>query len=415
MDCPTCRSLFSQSFDGRLAGECRQDFAHHVLACGPCESEFALYRRVFSTIRGLPDGEALPFRAPAEVPGALASVQAYSARPRFARVAAGFLILIGLVGTHVLVFQWSRDHASRAGVPTSNSQTSSATPPLAVASMSLPPALRDHVDATDLFIKTIAKLPDDAAGRDLARADWVASGLPQLTKELRNQSFNVADRWRVDRYLQAMEDEFVPRMRGLLEGETPQSIAAIRNAAIHSRVRFDLGGMKMLVASLPHGTFFASRPAGPEAARLSPDGRLVLASKRARLAGQLPAAIDFLKKFEDNFRKSSSLNPAAVYLQFDALAAAGKWDDALNAVRQSKCVPCTGVTVDSLGQALQFITLRAPAGSGMAVQWLDDGDLQFGGSFKFAIIKSEGVPQYLVPVPVPVAEDIPEPPAAPKK
>ena len=175
--------------------------------------------------------------------------------------------------------------------------------------------------------------------------------------------------------------------------------------------------MKMLVASLPRGTFFASRPTGPEAGRLDADGRLFLASKRARLAGQLPAAIDFLQKFESDFRKSSSLNPAAVYLRFDTLAAAGKWDDALNAVRQSKCVPYTGVAVDSLGQALQFITLRGPAGTGavpsgteIGIPWPDGGDLHFGGSFKIFILKSEGAPQMISPLVEQGAE-----PQAPKK
>jgi hypothetical protein len=121
MNCSTCRGSFSGSFDGRLSGDVRQDFIRHVQACGVCGPEYALYQRVFSAVRGLPDGAAPQFRAPAEVPGALYAAQPFGARPRFARVAAAILILIGLASTHVLVFQWSRDHAPgtepRAGGP----------------------------------------------------------------------------------------------------------------------------------------------------------------------------------------------------------------------------------------------------------------------------------------------------------
>lgn len=345
MDCSTCRSLFSQSFDERLAGERRQAFVLHLQACQPCDSEFTLYRRVFSTIRDLPDGEALPFQAPAEVPGALTQFQASSAPPRFARIAASILILVGLVGTHVLVFQWSRDHASRG---TDNGGKAVAPPVVApvltnAASMNsvLPSALRDHVDAADLLMRTLDKLPDDPSARDVAAADWAVSRLPELTEELRRQQFESPPeiRWLVKQYLDEAENQFVPRMQSAIQNG--QSVREIRNAASFSNLCRLLGPMKLVVAALPRGTSFGCQPAPTVFSRLALDGRRLISAKHARLSGQYSRAIEDVKLFDDEFPKSR-LRPAAIYVGFDAYNSAGMPGEAWSFVGRSGCVQLSG-------------------------------------------------------------------------
>jgi hypothetical protein len=343
MDCSTCRSLFSQSFDERLAGERRHEFVLHLQACQPCEGEFTLYRRVFATIRALPDGEAQPFQAPAEVPGALNRFEAPSAPPRFARVAAGILILIGLVGTHVAVFQWSRDHASRdRATPGSPTVERPAVPVLTNAQSMhavLPSALRDHVDATDLFMRTLDKLPDDATARDVAAADWSVSRLPELTQQLRRAQLEAPPEIRplVERYLEDAGDDFVPKMRRMIESGQ-YSVPDIRTAVAMSRVRQVLDRMKFVVAALPRGTAFATcRPADDTFGRLTPDGRRFIELKQARLAGQLSLAIDGFDRFDSEFPKSQ-LTPAATYLQFEAYNAAGMPGAAWNVLDRSGCI-----------------------------------------------------------------------------
>lgn len=332
MDCSTCRDLFSESFDGRLAGERRQTFLIHVQVCRGCEHEFALYRRVFSTIRGLPDGEPRPFQAPAEVPGALTSAPSRFSAPRFARVAAGILILIGLVGSHVILFQAGLSHGGR-GSDSQRVLHEQVTPvaPIAASMISspLPALLRDHVDATDLFVRTASQLPDDAVGRDVVRADWAASKLPQLTDELRRSRFELSPERRaiVDRYLDDSED-FVRRLRPLLEDDeqAPVPVSEVRDRATLSRLVLygGLESMKPLVAALPRGGSFSARPARGRMLPLGPDGRLLIESKQARLAGDMPQAIAGFRKFNKEFQ-TSPLTPAATLLQFDSLAAAGQW------------------------------------------------------------------------------------------
>src|SRR5262245_8407457 len=235
MDCSACRSQFSQSFDGRLAGESRQRFTIHVQTCEPCSSEYSLYRRVFSAVRGLPEEAPPPFRAPSEVPGSLSTTQATFGRPRFARVAAAVLIAIGLMGSHVLVFEWSRDRASREpGSPAPRVSTGE------LASTMLPAALRDHVDATDLFIRTAANLPDDPGSHDLAYADWTSTNLAQRTAELRRQlpTFPEAERRITAQYLADVEDDFIPKMRALIQNEGDQKVSAkqLRQYAVQNRI-----------------------------------------------------------------------------------------------------------------------------------------------------------------------------------
>src|SRR6185369_7147507 len=173
---------------------------------------------VFSAVRGLPDEAAPPFRVPAEVPGALSTAHRFG-RPRFARVAAAVLIMIGLAGTHVLVFQWSRDHAirSKASEPASPIQPQAGvSAPLAMASISpLPAALRDHVDATDLYIRTAASLPDDPSAVDLARADWAGIDLAKRTRDLRGMTLSTTEVSPehlnlIRQYLSDVDEDFIP-------------------------------------------------------------------------------------------------------------------------------------------------------------------------------------------------------------
>jgi len=370
VDCSTCRSLFSESFDGRLSGDRRQGFIHHVQACKPCDSEYALYRRVFSAVRGLPDEAAPPFRVPAEVPGALSTAHRFG-RPRFARVAAAVLIMIGLAGTHVLVFQWSRDHAIRSKSSEPASQVRQEVIPSAplatVASISpLPAALRDHVDATDSFIRTAARLPDDASGREFARADWAATDLTRRTSELRKMSLSPAvaaeNRAIIVQYLEDMEQDFIPQMRFFIEdnGGRTISVRAIRDAALQSSLiwRQDLERMKILVAALPRGTSF-SGTSGVAVQGLGADGRLFLEAKHARLAGEFQRAIAGFQRFESEFQKSS-LRPAAQYLEFETLATANRLADALNVAGRASC-QCAGGAPEMLRAAewVRLIPLQA--------------------------------------------------------
>jgi hypothetical protein len=330
MDCSACRSTFSESFDGRLADVRRQEFLVHLRACRECESEFALYRRVFSALATLPDGAPPPFRVPSEVPGAFAAPARPASPPAFARIAAGILLLVGLVGTHVLVFQWSRDRASRDPRPPVAPPVAS----LAQATMPgiLPSSLRDHVEATDLFIRQAARsahLPEMAEVRDLAEADWATSNLAKLTAELRDVSYEGAgDRAQIEGYLRASED-FVARTRRLIESpRTPGGVRAICDAAGQSGIVRHLEVMKPVVAPLSLGTSFTVRqPTAPAVMRLSPDGQLILEAKRCRLAGQLSQAIDGFREFGQKYPKSR-LGPIAVYLHQDTLLKAGRYVDA---------------------------------------------------------------------------------------
>jgi hypothetical protein len=344
MDCSTCRSSFSQSFDERLAGERRQEFVLHLQACQPCDAEFALYRRVFGTIRDLPDGEAKPFRAPSEVPGSLTRFAAPSAPPRFARIAAGILILIGLVGTHVLVFEWSRDHASRGRTGPSD-PVATVSPPTLAAVQSLnsvfPSVLRDHVDAADLFLRTAEKLPDEPSARDVVAADWAVSKLPELTRrlteDLRSGAFELPPEHKawVEGYVQDAERDFVPRMQSTL-GSGNRSVGEIRNAAALSPMCGKIDQLKLMTAAMQRGTSFRNQPMASVVLSLKDDGRRFIKYKHARLAGDLSQAIEGFEGFDAAF-PNSRLSPAARYLQVEALNAAGNQAQAWTVVKQGIC------------------------------------------------------------------------------
>lgn len=336
MDCSTCRGLFSASFDGRMAGERRQEYRLHVEACEPCASEFALYQRVFSVVRELPDGAAPPFQVPNEVPGSLAQASRFAAPPRFARAAAGILLLIGLVGTHVLVFQWSRDQF--AGAATSGvTRVDLVAPrnlPIAEANMGtvLPPSLRDHVETTDLFLRTAAQaaeLPESARARDLAAADWAISDLERRTAGLREQRFTGPETARLIQAYASASEDFAVRMRRILDDPTHRgAVRAICDAANESGIVRRIEGIKPVVAPLQLGTSCeAALTPSAALAGLTPDARLILEAKHASLAGRLPKSIHYFEQFHRDFTKSS-LKPLASYLHADALWRSGQYCEA---------------------------------------------------------------------------------------
>jgi hypothetical protein len=414
MDCSTCRSLFSASFDGRLAGERRQEFQLHVQACASCDSEFALYRRVFSTIRALPDGAAPPFKVPNEVPGSLAASNRFSGRPRFARAAAGFLLMIGLVGTHVLVFQWSRERASveqRGGNATVQSPT--IAPPV-LAAANLPGALRDHLEATDLFIRTAGQVPDEAGADGVAflKADFEGSELQKRSAELRQQiaSLPPEQRGPVIQYLDAA-DEFAGPMQGLLR-QPKVSIAAIRGVASRSRVARELDGFRPRVASLPRGQSFAKvcqvSPGG-----LKPDACLILESKRARLSGTFDGAIAGLEKFPKKYA-DSPLRNTAEYLLLDTYLACDRYSELIERIPRMRSMRPSGIPSDSLSRFI--VVLRTERGETiihgssspiMQRATFDWSSPQFACPPTFLPMKSE--------VLRPMTEDVAPAPEAPKK
>jgi hypothetical protein len=403
MDCSTCRGSFSQSFDERLAGERRQEFVRHLQACPPCDAEFALYRRVFSTIRDLPDGEAKPFRAPSEVPGALTRFATPSAAPRFARIAAGILILIGLVGTHVLVFEWSRDQASR-GHTGQSERVGTVSPPTLAATQSLnsvlPLALRDHVDAADLFLRTAEKLPDEPSARDVVAADWAVSKLPELTRrlaeDLRSGAFEPPPELKawVEAYVQDAERDFVPRMQSTIESGT-HSVREIRNAAAGSPLYWKLDRMKLMTAAMQRGTSFRNEPMARVVLSLKDDGRRLIETKYARLSGDLSQAIKGFEGFDAAFPKSR-LVPAARYLQVEALNAAGNQAQAWTVVKQGICAQYPDQWGQLAGQIDQFFRTRmTPTWNEehQAFEWSQDMTPVLGGGvLMIRVINPQHVP-----------------------
>jgi hypothetical protein len=258
----------------------------------------------------------------------------------------------------------------------------------------------------------------------------MASDLVRRTTDLRAQTLSpeVPEEHRalIGQYLADAAEDFVPRMRGLIEpeGEFLAPISQIRMTAVQNRIvqHQDIPQMKVLVAALPRGTSFARAFVVLPGAGLAPDGRVFLESMQARLAGNMSAALAGCQRFEGEFSKSP-LRATALRLMADTYANAGRYSEAMAIAGRATC-QCPGAPQPVMNAAaylvefgprgfdfraptIDHIELRAPAiehvfkGTpgellkGMpGVDHMFKGIIQISGSSgaRVWIMKSEAVP-----------------------
>lgn len=329
MRCPSCQDLFSERFDARLSAADAASFDAHLAGCVACAAEYAAFARVFDAVRALgPRRPAPSFRRPPELPAArpaaVVEAPAESSVLRFvpARAAAAVLLVAALGVSHSLVFRYGRDVASG---PEASRKPVAPPEPFLASSVSLPSRLRDHVDATDLFLRTAAQMPADsgARGRELLAADFERLGLAKLTEELREPGAveGTAHVAQVRSYLAGAAGLF-DRL-GAVFADPSSDLEAVRATAVASPVTRELAQMRPLVLPVGSGDTFR-RPRPFAKARLGRDERALFASRDARLAGDYSGACDGFQKFGSEFR-GSALKPLADYLLAEAYARSGNY------------------------------------------------------------------------------------------
>lgn len=327
MRCNTCREQFSERFDARLSAGDAVEFDAHLAACGACAAEFAAFRRVFDAVRALPPRRSPPpFRRPAELPGARPTVLS---APRTAawrrpplRIAAAVLAAVGLGLSHGMVFRYGKDVAGE------DPGRIVATPDTAtlVNSFTLPSKLRDHVEATDLFLRTAAQMPDETGsrGRELLQADFDRLDLARLTDELRRTALvQEAEHGSEIRAYFANVSQLCNRLSGEFRGGTG-GLEGIRAAVTSSPVTRDLAVLRPVVMPFGSGGTFKNRPL--QASALRKDERALFDSRDARLFGELHVAVDGFRRFggSGEFR-GSKLAPLADYLLAESYARSGNF------------------------------------------------------------------------------------------
>ncbi|HYC76955.1 MAG TPA: zf-HC2 domain-containing protein [Planctomycetota bacterium] len=325
MRCTTCRDRFSERFDGRLPSALERRVDEHLVACAGCAAEFAAYRRTFEAVRGVVGRRAPAFVRPPELPGARPTVEpasAVAAARRFApaRFAAGLVLFAGLALSHGMVFRWASDHGGAEG-PMLKTQGG---PPALSSSLG---RLRDHVDATDLFLRAASAMPDEAGarGRELLRADLERLELARLTDELsREASLGAADERgpMFGAYLSA-SSRLLGRLHAELDGG---SLQGVREAAATSTVPGMLAELRPAVMPFASGGTFARRRGALRVAELRNDERAFFDARDARLAGDFPKAFRGFVRFQDEYQ-ASKLAPLASYLLAEAYARVGNFGD----------------------------------------------------------------------------------------
>ncbi len=338
MDCTSCRSQFSEALDGRLDLEAQVAVDAHVAACPGCAAEQQLYDRVFSALRAAPPTTVPPrFPLPIEPPG-MDSPPSIAARRgwRLGRVAAAVIITLGFVSSNVLLFRAGQESAGgdivHPHVPSNENTLATA------ASMfSLPSELRDHVDASDLLVRTAGQIPDSMGehGVDLMRADLARVDFAGLTKRIRGASFERAagdSAEDIRRYLRDSED-LLARFDHVLSDPSAgvEAVQQLRMLAKTTPLLNSLEPMRAVVAPLAGGASFRGQKDSKSVetlfARLNSDEMAFLNAKHDRLKGSLRSALNGYGYVESRYA-DGPVAPMARYFKAETLLQMGSVADA---------------------------------------------------------------------------------------
>jgi hypothetical protein len=333
MRCTRCRNLFSERFDARLAATDAAEFEAHLAACGACAAEYAAFRRVFDAVRALPARRAAPpFRRPAELPAARPAASgalvgagpgriALFRSPAF-RAAASLVVAVGLGLSHGYAYRTGQ--AEGDGSDRFRPETAKVPVLSPSSALTLPSRLRDHVEATDLFVRTASQMPAEARGRgrELLKADFARLELGRFTSELRNSDLASDDRYGPElRSYFASVGELCDRL-GAVFADDASGLDRVRDAVAASPVTRDLAVLRPVVASFGSADTFKGRTLAKDG--WAKDERALYESRDARLFGDLRGAVAGYKRFGGEFR-SSAFAPLADYLLAEAYVRGGNY------------------------------------------------------------------------------------------
>ena len=364
MDCATLKTRWSEVIDGRATRADHDAVSAHFVECAACERAFADYRRLFSRVREAEPKFAAPpkFRLPPELPGM--GDRREASPSRFRRWAAAAVIVGGLVLSHSMTFRIARE-TNPVGV----SAVRVTEPPL--ASAFLPSALRDHVDATDLLVRSAMYMPESAGERakSLLVADLARLDLDGLSARLRAEGVESHPEHgrTIAAYLQAA-DAFRHGLCDVMARTADRRLVEqLHDVAQRSDVTRVVEPLRPVVASLAAGTCLTHLPGIETDPRLKPlqaDERVFIGAKQARLEGRYNVAVANYQRFDRELARSP-FAPLARYMMAESLYRGGDLARAYGALER-----CNRESVDALapGDPLSsLVLLRSVDGSGALI------------------------------------------------